>query len=317
MMQPSVQAVVLYENAAAFDAAFGDLFVLDAKLMSALQDYGPWQSLKGYNTPNNLGLSSKTRHVTVQRFDTQMPLGGFADVLGNPVVAKLQTDLVRAITGHQRALLLEVGPGSVPGFTSALQSSGIAAKLGGLDDPAMGLAEGQSGYEDRLAIAQYSVISLLPEASASAIHWVQSQQVFEPGSFSKIASQGFSIPLYCGPFLFGGEQTADGAIKAGVRGLGSQNLLGKMVIFKPHTQSWTESYQQMLTFIAYCRSIGRVLDDNETFSADTRDAPVIRVSHKNDIPQLPQGYIELSRDDHMTAGERSGLVSKLFGRFRR
>ncbi len=311
-----VQVVMLYENARAFDAAFKDLAVLDARLKSVLRDYGTWQSLKGYNTRNHLGLATDTQHITVQRYDEQMQMNGFADVLANPLATKLQPELALSITQHRRALLIEVGPGSVPGFATALRASKIAEALGDMNDPAMGLSDDQRGYEDRLAMAQYSVIGIMPEASANAIHWVQSQQLFEPRTFSPLAAHGFSLPLYCGPFLFGGEKTADGSVKAGVRALGSQNLLGKMVIFKPHTQDWARSYEQILAFIAYCRSIGRILGDGETFSADMPDAPVIRVTHKRDIPQLPEGYVELSRDDSVTAAKRSGLVDRLLGKFR-
>jgi len=224
-----------------------------------------------------------------------MDRAGFADVLATPLTTHAKPALASAVMEHQRAFLVEVGAGSVPGFASSLQKSGLADALGDLG-AGMGMSEDQAGYENRLLLAQTLTVAMIKEMAPSAIHWVQSQQVFDAPTFTKLAADGFSLPLYCGPFLFGGQQLADGSVKAGVRALGSQNLLGKMVIFRPDVQDWSLSHMQILAFIAYCRSIGRILGDGETMASDSEGAPVIRVSHKSDIPQLPDGYIELSVD---------------------
>lgn len=347
LIQP-IQIVLVFENARTFDQHFGDLASIEPRLKAAIQAFGAWQSLKGYNTPNHLGLATDTRHITLQRYDEQMQLSGFADVLANPLVNHAKRNLAQAIMDHQRAFLIEVGTGSVPGFATSLMGSRIEEVLGGMDTLGMGLTDDQAGYENRLLLAQTCVMAMIKEMAPSAIHWVQSQQVFEASTFFNLAADGFSLPLYCGPFLYGGEQMADGSVKAGVRALGSQNLLGKMVIFKPDVQDWAESYMQILSFIAYCRSIGRILDDRKTMASDVADAPVIRVAHKHDIPQLPDGYIELRVDgrsntermfgqtyradatqldaamrgtrNELSDGSgqaRSGLIGGLLGRFRR
>ena len=48
----------------------------------------------------------------------------------------------------------------------------------------------------------------------------------------------------------------------------------------------------MIAFITYCRSLGRILDEDECMSIG-EDGPAVRPLHKNDIPQLPEGYISL------------------------
>lgn len=317
LVQP-IQIVLVYENAPVFDQHFGDLTAIEPRLKAALQDFGDWKSLPGYNTPNHLGLATDARHITLQRYDEKMELGGFADVLANPLITKLRPEMVKAITEHQRAFLIEVGCGSVPGFASALLASGLHDALSdGKDSLGMGMSDDQAGYEARLLLAQRLAVAMIDELTPSAVHWVQSQQAFEAQTFKSLAGDGFSLPLYCGPYLFGGEQMPDGSVKAGVRGFGSQHLLGKMVMFKPDVQLWSDSYMQILGFIAYCRSIGRVLADNETFSADAADAPVIRVSHKNDIPQLADGYIELSVDGRTTSDMPRGLLRRILAKFSR
>ncbi len=303
----SIQVVLVFDNAIEFDRHFADLSQLGGRLQVALQSFGPWQSLAGYNTPNNLGFASENRHITLQRYDQPMPLNGFADVLANPLIVNGKPALTKAISEHQRAFLLEVGSGSVPGFNSALAQSGIADALGGMEDLGMGLTETQDGYEARLLLAQAFAVTMLKEMTPSVVHWVQSQQLFDAHSFAGLATEGFALPLYCGPFLYG-EQRPDGSVKAGVRALGSQNVLGKMVIFKPDTQDWSESYMQILAFVAYCRSIGRILDDGETMSSDAEDSAVLRVTHKTDIPQLPEGYIELSVDGRQPCEVMTGKV---------
>ncbi|MEP5760119.1 MAG: hypothetical protein ABJ327_12580 [Litoreibacter sp.] len=314
LIQP-IQIVLVYDNASVFDQFFGDLLTIEPRLKTALQDYGSWNSLSGYNTPNHLGLATDIRHVTLQRYDEQMELDGFADILANPLVTNLRPKIAEAIQKHQRAFLIEVGCGSSPGFAKALALPGLSEALGGLESLGMGLSDDQAGYEDRLRLAQRLACAMIDELAPSAVHWVQSQQVFDGATFKAIAGDGFSLPLYCGPFLFGGKQLSDGSVMAGVRALGSQNILGKMVMFKPDVQDWSESYTQILAFIAYCRSIGRVLEDNETFSADTADAPVYRVTHKNDVPQLPDGYIELSVDGRDLTGMQEGFFRRLLRKF--
>lgn len=316
LVQP-IQIVLVFDNAAAFDQHFETLGDIEPRLKKALQSYGHWQSLKGFNTPNHLGLATDSRHITLQRFDEKMGMQGFSDVLANPFYAHAKPGLIQAIKDHQRAFLIEVGAGSVPGFANALMASGVAQALDGLDGIGMGLSDDQDGYEERLRLAQDCTSALIREMAPSAVHWAQSQQLFDAPTFTDLAVNGFSLPLYCGPFLFGGEQMPDGSVKAGVRGLGSQNILGKMVVFEPDVQDWTKSYVQMLSFITYCRSIGRILGDKETMSADDADAAVIRVSHKSDIPQLPDGYIALSVDGRTRSDMRGGIFRRLIGKFAR
>ncbi|MDU8942470.1 hypothetical protein [Ovoidimarina sediminis] len=283
------QIVLVYENAQVFDRQFADLSKIGGRLKTALAEFGPWETLNGFNSTSSLGIASDSRNITLQRHDVKMALNGFADVLANPLIVNGKRALAKAIVEHQRAILIEVGTGKVPGFAQASAEAGILETLGDTGSAAIGLSDTQADHENRLLLAQAAAVAMIRELAPSAVHWVQSQQVFDAAGFANVAGEGFSLPLYCGPFLYGGEQLPDGSVKAGVRALGSQHLIGKMVVFAPHVQAWSQSYMQILGFVAYCRSIGRILENGETMALEEADATVVRVTHKNDVPQLPTG----------------------------
>ncbi len=291
----SIQVVLVFDNARAFGKQFKHLENMVSKLQDALHDHGDWNLLKGYSTPNVLGIASHDTHVTIQRFDNPMPLPGFASVLGNPLITNSRPQVAKAIMQHKRAILIEVGPGSVPGFTQAFAAAGLGDDMMAQMDALLGGVTNRGSFEQRLLIAQAVGCAMVDQMMPSAVHWGQSDQAFDGSTFKRLASDGFNILLYVGPYPHDAKQLEDGAVQLGIRGLGSQALLGKMVICAPDTIDWAVNHQMMLGFITYCRSMGRLLGDNETFGSDIPDAPVYEVQHNNDIPQLPDGYILLTR----------------------
>ncbi|MGX9354624.1 hypothetical protein ACS3SW_05530 [Roseobacteraceae bacterium S113] len=309
-----IQVVLVFDNARHFDNAFGTLSALQSPLQNALSgaspDGAPWHELKGMGTPQLFAMACAHCHVSVERCDAPLALQGFADALANPLYQNMRGDLIEAIAQHQRALLITVGPGEVPGFASAIASSGLMDSLSDAGDMPFANHVSQENYEARLLVAQAVGITLIDLLMPSAVHWVQSQQVFDGATFKTLASKGFNLPLYVGPFLYGGHQNADGSVAAGVRGLGSQMLVDKMVIVPPTTQDWADSYQQILGFVAYCRAIGRVLGDTETMSTDADDAPILTVHHATTIPQLPNGHIELRVQSD--GAPRKGTTRKVY-----
>lgn len=317
-----IQLVLTFSNAAAFDQHFHAMEAVSARIRAAMLDLSVLRPLAGIATPSFMGaMDSNDRfHFTVERFDNPMQLDGFADVLANPFIQNSKSHLIEAVVNHQRALLVTIGAGPVMGIAKAFAASGFAS-----DIEAMGLPFdfSQESYEERLLVAQIIGKLLVSEMMPTAVHWVQSQQLFDGQTFVEVANDGFNLPLYVAPFVYGCEELPDGKVKAGIRGLGSQNLLGKMVIFRPSPEPWPDSYKMILTFVAYCRSIGRILGPNETMSWDTDDAKVIRIAHKNDIPQLKEGYIELhvdpvtpvhSPDRYRINAETDNLVDAFVGK---
>ncbi|MBE1293535.1 MAG: hypothetical protein GJ677_13705 [Rhodobacteraceae bacterium] len=290
-----VQVVLVFDNARSFGKQFKHLEALLDPLQKALHPHGTWKHLKGYSAPNLLGVASDNTHVTIQRFDKPMPLNGFANILSNPLITNLRPDVAKALLKHKCALLIEVGPGSVPGFTQAFAAAGFDDAMATAMDGLLGGVTTRDSYEERLLIAQAVGCALIDQMMPGAVHWGQSHQAFDGATFKRLASDGFNLLLYVGAYPYDAKQLENGNVQLGLRGLGSQALIGKMVMCAPDTKDWVENYQIMLAFIAYCRSMGRLLGDNETFGADGPDAPVYEVQHNSDIPELPDGYILLKR----------------------
>ena len=299
-----VQFVLLYENIPAFDAHYGALEDIDPVLKAALAEFGHFNSLYGYNGPRTLGLSGHAVNVTVDRFDAPMARKGFEAVLANPLYANGNPDLCQAIHDHQRALLIEISPGSVPGMSAALAKTKMAELLGDMVGSEVGMSDTQQGYERRLLMAQAVGIALAQRLMPTAVHWGLSDKILNGADFVECASKGFAMGLYTSPFLYGGEQTPTGEVKAGMRLAGARYMMGKDLFIEPDTQHWRITYLAMMDFVIHCRKIGRILEDHETFASENDGGRKLYVRHMNDLPELPDGYVMLSYDSTQRAKPR-------------
>lgn len=189
----------------------------------------------------------------------------------------------------------------------------LAESMGPLGDLVPGYSEDQAGHEARLRMAQNIACVLIKELAPSAIHWTQSQQLFDANKFQTLAAQEFPLQLYCAPSIYGGRQLSNGQVEAGVHILGSQSVLGKLVTFKPDVQDWPRSFVLCMAFIEYCRRHGRLVEDNGTFSLEEPGTPVLRVRHRNDFPGYDGDYIELSLDGRTTSDIQREKSSGLTG----
>lgn len=308
-----IQVVLVFDNEYSFQRAFDNLLELKGKLADAVQEFGPWKTLEGLSTPSYFGMATNSNFITLQRMDHHMELEGFKVVLNNPLMAKFKPDQVEALYDHRRAILIEVGCGSVPGFAALFSQSKLAGSIGPLGDLVPGYSEDQAGHEARLKMAQRISCVLTGELAPSAIHWTQSQQLFDANTFQSLTTQEFPLTLYCGPSIYGGRQLPDGLVQAGVIVVGSDSVLGKIVTFKPDTQDWQKSYALCLSFIEYCRFRGRLVEDNETFALEEPDAPVVQVRYQNGIPGYDGDYIELSLDGRKTSDMQRKTARGLTG----
>lgn len=306
----TIQTVLTFDKSRDPQNIIAKLSQIEQLIVALLVEHGPFKPAAGLKTDTSLGFVSDKAHLTVTVVPQPLDLAGFVDVFANPLIMNGQPGLCQAVQDHGHAILIEVGAGSVPGFASTLKDlfPEIVNDLD-FDNGKMGIVSTQDQLEARLSIAQIVTSTLSQALKPSAVHWAQSQQLFSADTFIERAKGDFDLLLYTGPFLFGAEEMPDGQVKVGIRALGSKDLIGKMVSFKPSVQDWTESYTQMLGFIGYCRSLGRILGENETMASDAPGAPRIRVNYKDDIPQLPEGYIELSLDDR-TQEERGPVLTE-------
>jgi hypothetical protein len=77
-----------------------------------------------------------------------------------------------------------------------------------------------------------------------AIHWTQSNQLFEADVFHEYAEHSIPGPLTVHPMLFGEE----GAV--GLRTFGAEHWLGREIRVSPSPVSWQSAYQSALDFVA-------------------------------------------------------------------
>ena len=114
-----IQVVLLFDAVAGFETQFANPQDIGARLQAGLQGTAPCVPLNSIAGPDLVMLktSDDRCHFSVQRFDTPMSLNGFADVLANPIYLNTRLNLIAAVQNHQRALLISVGAGAVPGLS--------------------------------------------------------------------------------------------------------------------------------------------------------------------------------------------------------
>jgi hypothetical protein len=242
------------------------------------------------NEPGKFALiSNKTFHVTISLNDTPISLDGFARPFVSPFYANMQPELLEHVKAHKAHILIEIGLGNIPFPVD----NPLLAELGMAKE--LGFDEDQAKFEMRLAMTKAIAALVNKMAPGGVVHWGQSDTLLTSENFAKAAQSDFPANLYVHPFFHSSGATKGGETMAGVNGIGSQFLVGKPVVFAEHEQPMIESYQRMLEFIVYCRQIGRVLQDGESFGRDASEQ--IIVHHRGPTDAIPANHIELELTD--------------------
>lgn len=285
-VQP-LQAALLFENTRQFDENFPDWQELCDAISRHLGDTSaPFHILPGATGAQMATLSNDDLHITLERMDAPLSVDGFRPVLARPFYAKMHPDLVAGVENHQRAVLINVGLGNIP-FPmdhELVDSLDMLTSLVG--------EQTQARFERRLLVAQATAVALADAFMPAVVHWGQSDQLFAGPSFVELAGAGFNLPLYVHPGFASSGRKIDDSYCTGVDAYGTKHLIAKHVVFAEHPQNMMQSYQLVLAFVAYCRSLGRLLEDGETFGAED-GGPTVEVHHMPATDAHPDGYIEL------------------------
>lgn len=210
----------------------------------------------------------------------------FAQLHASPIYADMQPHLLRMLGSHTSHISIKVTHSAGP----ILDDSAGAEAAGASDD--VGQTEGQLTFEARLFVAKTFAWVLADLAAPLLVHWGQSDQLYQTDHFLRVAEPDIPLMLYVHPVLFSSGTVHDGEIVTGLRGVGSQHVLGgKGVILAENPYPWNENYEIMLAFITYCRQLGRVLNDGETFGRCTEEK--IRVVHRSGDTDVPLGFVQL------------------------
>jgi hypothetical protein len=284
----TLQIALLYENHDQLVTGLSDWPALIGRLNGSLPGgTAPFELRAGATNDTHLMVSNETFHITVARVDRPLDLQGFAGPLAAPFYVRMRPDLVEGVQAHSCAALVNVGLGDVP---VPLDDPGIAAML---QSVGVSPTQTQELFEERLAVTQAMGRAICALAMPSVVHWGQSDQLLDGTAFARLAAQPFSPILYVHPGFSGSGAKVGDSYCMGVDAYGTHHLIGRHVQFAEHPQDMARSYQEVLAFVLYCRSLGRVLGPGETFGTD--DGEMIEVHDLGPTERHPHGVIELRK----------------------
>jgi hypothetical protein len=289
-----VQTAVLYASPDQMPDAKGLFAYLTASLNTELASETGMFFPAGDPEDSASGLIENPEHnvsIRVTVHHTPMDMASFADVLDAPYYRDTGQKLIASIHDHGGAIRCVVASGA-----SALTSDTPPA------DPASSSeTDGPDLLQMRLLIVQTLTRIICEMSAPTAVHWPQSRQLFTPQTFVKHACKGFNPVLYvaCGAFSPDDDDT-----KIGITGHGSDHFIGHLVEFAATDRPKRRSYHSVLSFVAYCRQIGRVLKTGETFEEPNGD--IITVHHE---AARKDGAARIILRLH-PAGRRSDAASK-------
>ena len=292
MMSPlpvrPLQVALLFDNSRAFEIEFSDW----NRLLDGINTYlegktAPFDFVAGATNGTAALLSNGTIHINLGLWFDPMPTASFAGPLDAPYYTKMRPELVQGVMEHRHAVLVEVGLGPVPIPQDYGDASVAMARV---DVPQL---QDQATFELRLIVAQMAALTICEAAMPSVVHWGQSDQLLDGPGFCKLAESGFCLPLYVYPGFSGSGRKEGESYCMAVDAYGAHHLIGAHVRFEEHPQAMAHSYHEVLAFIAYCRSIGRILEEHETFGSETGET--IEVRHTGPSERHPWGEILLRK----------------------
>lgn len=230
------------------------------------------------------------------------PMGAlFASALASPVTTMIAPQMPTHIENARSHILLEVCHGTLSPAEASPREAGVLHDTD-MDLPSVHAAAFNRRLETLVLMARVLCDHIAP----SAIHWTQSNQLFEPGTFETLASGGFPGPLTIHPLLFGehsdradGDRAdgdlADGgdgadrdaAAMVGIRTFGARHWLGREILVPPSPLPWSAGYETILSFCAYATMEGGIIiPDGDTFgppatSPDEESGEIWRVHHRD------------------------------------
>ena len=193
----------------------------------------------------------------------------FAHALASPVTDLTSTDMDERIGSACSHILLEATHDALGGLEASPKIAAMMQQLGTAPHSATASAFNQR-METLATMARIACAHTAP----NAVHWAQSNQLFETQAFEKVAAIGYPGPLGVHPMLFGE------APEVGLRTFGARHWLGREILVPPTALPWNAAYDSALDFIALAASDdGYVIPDGDTFGPED-ESEVWRVHHR-------------------------------------
>lgn len=235
----------------------------------------------GQNKPEkSVTMGNGAFHIVIAAHTDVLETDTFSGVLRSPFYAKMQPGLIDAVKSHEAHIMITVGLGDTPSLGEDFDQTGVPK-----------VHEDQPMFEARLRLTKIISFLLNQASPGGTVYWGQSEQLYTSAAFATIAQHRFPLTLFIHPLFHASGASKRGQVLAGIKGLGSQHVLGKPLVFAEHTQPMMQSYVRLLEFAEHCRSIGHVMQDGARFGDEPSEQ--ITVRHHPATPKDPTGCIEL------------------------
>lgn len=216
--------------------------------------------------------------LTFQYIDKTPDFSQFSSALNSPITNLIHPDMADRVKHARSYILLEVthgkmthggithGPINAMEYGPALAGTGHKSNASDHNHPA-------AAFEKRLETLATMARIACDTITPNAVHWGQSNQLFDPETFEISASSGFPGPLTIHPMLFGGELIENNnEISSQILGLktfGASHWLGHEIVVPATSLPWTAAYQTVLDFcIMSAPSQASAFADGDTFGPE-------------------------------------------------
>ncbi len=280
-------------------------------LEAAVRDFARIEEMKSgaiFNVPESnpskfyrLFNGDEELMLTFEYMDGPANADAFRGPLASTITGIMCPDIRERITTSQSHILVEVSHGVMGGVENDPK---IAAFLSEVGMPKAGASKEQ--FNRRLEVLTLMTRIVTDHAKPTAIHWTQSDQLFEYDNFEAYASNSDAPgPLHVHPYLFGPIAAPGEPQKMGIRTFGARHWLGREILVEPNVLPWAANYETILAFLRIASlENGYIIPDGDTFGPDDRSLSY-RVDYRDADPEegeLGVPFYELTPLKHIKYG---------------
>ena len=201
--------------------------------------------------------------ITIELLERQANLAVFERTLKSPFTNMTTPDSRDRLTRHRSHVLIGIHHGVIPEAAMPAEMGKLIKTMNVL--PGNTLRE----FKERLLLCERLSLLVHQKATASLVHWAQSDTLLTGTTFEKFARSTAPSPLHIHPLLFDGGQSADGKRQVTIRTLGASHFIGRDIHIAPNPIPWSDCYQHLLGFIGLALSDnGYIIPDGDTFGPE-------------------------------------------------
>lgn len=280
-------------------------------LEQAVQDFARVEEMKSgatFNVPESnpgkfyrLFNGDEELMLTFEYLDSPANPDVFHAAFSSPITGQLCPDIRERVMLSKSHILIEISHGVMGGVENIPEIAGMLSELG---MPQAGASQTQ--FHRKLEMLTLMTRVICDHAKPSAVHWTQSDQLFDYEKFEAYAANSDTPgPLHIHPFLFGPIAAAGEPQKLGIRTFGARHWIGREILVEPSELPWLANYETILAFLRIATmENGYVIPDGDTFGPEDRSLSY-RVTYRDADPEegdLGVPFYELTPLKHVKYG---------------